>query len=173
MDTWIEREMVAFLPRLRRFALGLTGSRAAAEDLAQATCERAIRYLDRWDRGSRLDSWMYRIAQNLHRNDLRAGKVRATGQKTLETIGPVSDGLDPSQAATLAHVRALVDGLPEDQRTVLLLIAVEGLSYKEVSEMLEIPMGTVTSRLARARLALANLLGGVQASDARLHGSAA
>ena len=68
--------MIAFLPRLRRFTFALTGSWADADDLVQETCERAVRNLGQWRVGSRLDSWMYRIAQNLHRNEIRDSKTR-------------------------------------------------------------------------------------------------
>lgn len=162
MDETIRREMLAFLPRLRRFAYGLTGSVHDGDDLLQATCERAIRHIGQWQPGTRLDSWMYRIARNLHLNDLRAKGVR--GQH-LASIDPVEHGtVDGVRAAeaqmTYEAVRGFVDRLPEEQKTILLLITVEGLSYREVSEMLELPIGTVTSRLARARLALKAFVGG-------------
>lgn len=162
LDETIRREMLAFLPRLRRFAYGLTGSVHDGDDLLQATCERAIRHIGQWQPGTRLDSWMYRIARNLHLNDLRAKGVR--GQH-LASIDPVEHGtVDGVRAAeaqmTYEAVRGFVDRLPEEQKTILLLITVEGLSYREVSEMLELPIGTVTSRLARARLALKAFVGG-------------
>jgi RNA polymerase sigma-70 factor (ECF subfamily) len=154
--------MLAFLPRLRRFAYGLTGSVDDGDDLLQATCERAIRHIDQWQPGTRLDSWMYRIARNLHLNNLRAKGVR---HQHLASIDPIEHGtLDGVRAAeaqmTYQAVRGFVDRLPEEQRTILLLVTVEGLSYREVSDMLELPIGTVTSRLARARLALKSFVGG-------------
>ena len=162
MDESIRREMLAFLPRLRRFAYGLTGSVADGDDLLQATCERAIRYIDQWQPGTRLDSWMYRIARNLHLNNLRAKGVR---HQHLASVDPVEHGaVDGVRAAeaqmTYEAVRRFVGRLPEEQRTILLLVTVEGFSYREVSEMLELPIGTVTSRLARARIALKSYLGG-------------
>ena len=72
MDSAIENEMLAFLPRLRRFAHGLTGSAHDGDDLLQATCEQAIKHIHTWQKGSRLDSWMFRIARNLYLNERRA-----------------------------------------------------------------------------------------------------
>ena len=162
LDESIRREMLAFLPRLRRFAYGLTGSVHDGDDLLQATCERAIRHIGQWQPGTRLDSWMYRIARNLHLNNLRAKGVR---HQHLASVDPVEHGtVDGVRAAeaqiTYEAVRRFVGRLPEEQRTILLLVTVEGLSYREVSEMLELPIGTVTSRLARARIALKSYLGG-------------
>jgi RNA polymerase sigma-70 factor (ECF subfamily) len=162
VDEALQREMLAFLPRLRRFTYGLTGSAHDGDDLLQATCERAIRHIDKWQPGTRLDSWMYRIARNLHLNDIRAKGVRSNH---LSTIDPddsvVVDGAGAMEwHMTFQAVRGFVDRLPEEQRTILLLITVEGLSYREVAELLELPLGTVTSRLARARMALKSFLGG-------------
>lgn len=162
LDETIRREMLAFLPRLRRFAYGLTGSIDDGDDLLQATCERAIRHIDQWQPGTRLDSWMFRIARNLHLNNLRAKGVR---HQHLASVDPAEhgtvDGVRAVEAQmTYQAVRGFVDRLPEEQRTILLLVTVEGLSYREVSQMLELPIGTVTSRLARARLALKSFVGG-------------
>ena len=160
MDETIRREMLALLPRLRRFAYGLTGSIDEGDDLVQATCERAISRIDTWEPGTRLDSWMYRIARNVFLNEMRARKVRREHLKLVdpkETV--VVDGVRAMESRlTFARVRDLVARLPEEQRTVLLLVCVEGLAYKEVAEVLDLPMGTVTSRLARARLALKEVL---------------
>lgn len=169
LDETIRREMLAFLPRLRRFTYGLTGSADEGDDLLQATCERAIRHIDKWQPGTRLDSWMYRIARNLHLNNIRAKGVRGEHLSSVEPGDAAAvDGVRVAEAQlTYETVRGLVDRLPEEQRTILLLVTVEGLSYREVSDMLELPMGTVTSRLARARLALKSLLGGDEAAPSR------
>jgi len=165
MDETLKREIVAFLPRLRRYAQALTGSRADGDDLVQATCERAIRHLDSWQPGSRLDAWLFRIARNLFLNELRARKVRGPQHDIADHAeSHASDGR-PGQEARLdlARVRRLLERLPEEQRSVLLLIAVEGLSYQETATALDLPMGTVTSRLARGRLALKTLMDGERA----------
>lgn len=166
LDETIRREMLAFLPRLRRFTYGLTGSAHEGDDLLQATCERAIRHIDKWQPGTRLDSWMYRIARNLFLNDVRAKGVR---REHLSSVDPSDagavDGVRVAEAQlTYQAVRGLVARLPEEQRAILLLVTVEGLSYREVADMLELPMGTVTSRLARARLALKSMLDGDEAA---------
>ncbi|MCH8999012.1 MAG: RNA polymerase sigma factor [Proteobacteria bacterium] len=160
--------MLALLPRLRRFAYGLTGSTDEGDDLVQATCERAIDRIETWQPGTRLDSWMYRIARNIFLNWRRAGRVRAEYLQVLNPDGFGSVGFGSVDGArameahlTLASVRQGIARLPEEQRAVLLLVCVEGLAYKEVSELLDLPIGTVTSRLARARLSLKALVEGV------------
>lgn len=149
--------LVQLVPRLRRFALGLCGNRDDADDLVQAACERALKNEDAFAVGSRMDSWMYRIVQNLWLDNRRRAKVRGAA------VDPVEAGLDDAGIGArkaedrmlLAQVFGEMNRLPEGQRLVLTLVAVEGLSYREVSELLDIPMGTVTSRLVRARATLA------------------
>lgn len=162
LDEGIRREMIAVLPQLRRFAYGLTGSIPDGDDLAQATCERAIANLDKWQVGTRLDSWMFRIAQNLHRNAIRDTRSRAA---KLDDLGRQSEASTDGQTrqeerSTLTAVRRCLDALPEEQRCVMLLVCVEGRSYKEVAEIIGLPIGTVTSRLGRARTALRQYLDG-------------
>ena len=156
MDEGIRKEMIAVLPQLRRFAYGLTGTVSDGDDLVQATCERAIANLEKWEIGTRLDSWMFRIAQNLHRNTLRDRGARA--QKLLNLGDEMEKCIDGRREvenrAVLEAVRRFVAQLPEDQRAVMLLVCVEGRSYKEVAAITGLPMGTVTSRLGRARAAL-------------------
>ncbi len=145
--------MIAILPRLRRFALAMTRSDVEADDLVQATCERAIANLEKWEPGTRLDSWMYRIAQNIHRNDIRQSKRR---QGYLSIVKATQDAHSDGEATAnaqiaLADVTAGIGNLSEDQRVILLLVVVEGRRYRDVAEILDLPIGTVTSRLARAR----------------------
>lgn len=160
VDEALQREIVAFLPRLRRFAVSLTGSRAEGDDLVQATCERAIRHWRSWEPGTRLDAWLYRIARNLFLNELRARRVRGPAvelQAADQVPGllPRHDGQAAAEAAgEVGRLRTALARLPEEQRSVLLLVAVEGYGYREAAEMLALPIGTVTSRLARARQAL-------------------
>jgi RNA polymerase sigma-70 factor (ECF subfamily) len=155
-DELIRQQMVALLPRLRRFALTLTRSAADAEDLVQATCERAIARLDTWIDGTALDRWLFKIAHNLHLNQRRDAANRL---RLLEAHGEELAALPPGAAdaenwTMLQEVRRLVLLLPEEQRSTLMLVAVEGLSYREAADILDVPIGTVTSRLARARDAL-------------------
>lgn len=150
----IRSRMTAALPRLRRFALSLTGNVTDADDLVQDTIERALRNLHKWQPDTKLESWMFRIAQNLWIDRLRAKKVRAADP--LEADDVTLDGARDAEAKLTfaATVRALEE-LPEEQRAVVSLVLVEGVPYREAAEILNVPIGTVTSRLSRAREALA------------------
>jgi RNA polymerase sigma-70 factor (ECF subfamily) len=156
-------ELVGLLPRLRRFAYGLTGSLDDGDDLVQGACERALRRLDQFQPGTRFDSWMYRIVQNLWIDQRRARQARPeAGMEPADlealAVGDAERELD--SRLVLAGVQRAVAALPEEQRTVLLLVCVEGQSYKAAADVLEIPLGTVMSRLARARLAIGRALDG-------------
>jgi len=153
VDRHIRQQMVTLLPRLRRFAHGLTGTAADGDDLVQATCERAIGNLDKWRPGTRLDSWMFRIAQNLHFNAIRDRKNRERIlTSAADAITPATEAAGDSEGRmTWVMVRRCLEALPADQRSVLLLICVEGYSYAECAAILDVPVGTVTSRLARGR----------------------
>jgi len=159
----VREEMVALLPRLRRFARGLTGVADQADDLVQAACERALTRIDQWQPGTRLDSWMFRIVQTIWLDDRRAVKVR-TGEGRIDPEMAEDElafdgGRGLEAHMTYEAVRAAMATLPEDQRAVLVLVCVEGQSYKEAAAALDIPIGTVMSRLARARAALAKRMG--------------
>ena len=160
LDVRTQQELITILPRLRRFALGLTRNSATADDLVQSACEKAIARIDQWEPGTRLDSWMFRIIQTTNIDQIRSQQRR---DSYLEVVGNQEaqsfDGERALEASmTLDAVRRAIYMLPEDQRAVVMLVSVEGLSYKEASEVLEIPMGTLTSRLVRARTALARIL---------------
>ncbi len=167
MDKRTKAELISLLPRLRRFARGLTGSEEEADDLVQAACERAIQRIGQWQPGTRLDSWMFRIMQNLWIDMIRVGKLRGSHLSLVDPEGQQISGMDGEQATmnrlTLEAVRRGVQRLPPDQRSVLLLVCVEGCSYKETADTLGIPVGTVMSRLSRARLALNRMVGGPDA----------
>ncbi len=160
MSTDVKRQLVALLPRLRRFAYGLTGSVDEGDDLVQAACVRALSKLDQWQPGTRLDSWMFRIIQNLRIDGFRAKHARGR-EESVDALAMIEgeDGRATVEAALmLDRVRRIVADLPEDQRTALMLVAVDGLSYREAAEVLGVPIGTVTSRLARARLRIGERL---------------
>jgi RNA polymerase sigma-70 factor, ECF subfamily len=148
-------QLVAVLPRLRRFARGLTGSSVEADDLVQAACERALARRHQFQEGTRFDSWMFRIVQTIWIDQIRSRDVRKTdgdiGEDRLGSDEPVRR---VEARLTLAEVRRAVDRLTPDQRAALLLVTVEGLSYKEAAEVVDVPVGTIMSRLARARIAL-------------------
>jgi len=144
--------LTELLPRLRRFGMSLTGSRADGDDLVQMACERALTRRSQLQIEARLDKWMYRIMRNLWVDELRARQVRR--HDPIESLDSASfeDGAAAAESRlTLAAVRRALSDLPEEQRTVLTLICVDGLSYKEAAEVLAVPIGTVMSRLARGR----------------------
>ncbi len=165
--TEFRTQLVALLPRLRRFALTLTQSPHEADDLVQAGVERALRHTDRWEPGSALDSWMYRILQNLWRDELRAHRRRSEPlDEEIEVMG--EDGREVNlQQLQWAEARAAMAALAEDQRLVLTLVVLDGLSYQQAAEVLEVPIGTVMSRLSRARARMAERLGGGGIAPAR------
>lgn len=153
MQHSFRRDLIELTPRLRRFAYSLTNNRADADDLVQAACERALRNEDAFRVGTRMDSWMYRIIQNLWIDERRKAKTRGTSVNTddvqLSDQGKAAD--EPEARMMLTQVRAAMDQLPDEQRSVLSLVAIEGLSYREVAQTLDMPIGTVMSRLSRAR----------------------
>ncbi len=155
----VRERMIAFLPRLRRFSLVLTQDAAQADDLAQDTCVRALQSLHLWEPGTRLESWMYRIANNLWIDRVRSQRFRGV-HASIDDIEtgeepPGVDGRDVTESRLeLAQVMKAIGRLPEEQRAVLALVCINGASYKEAAETFAIPMGTVMSRLARARKAL-------------------
>ena len=156
-----ERDLLAILPRLRRFAASLSHDRADGDDLCQAALEKGLRARDQWQPGTRLDSWMYRIMRNLWIDE---GRAR---QRAARTFAPEEAGADVGyagdkaveQAMTLSDVDRAMQALPPEQREAIALVLVEGLSYMEAAAILNIPMGTLTSRLVRGRGALIELLG--------------
>ena len=152
----IRRALVRFLPKLRRFCLALTASSADADDLCQATCERAIIRLDYWVPGTRLDSWLYRIAQNLHKNAVRDrnNRLRLLEEKALVPDQSVGDQATPASDLEALEIRDHVLALPQEQREVLILICAEGYSYNECADLLGLPLTTVTNRLFQARMSL-------------------
>jgi RNA polymerase sigma-70 factor (ECF subfamily) len=158
-------EMVALIPRLRRFARALVGSADAADDLVQLTLERALARAHQWQQGTRLDSWLYRIAQNLWIDETRRARRRGVEvdiEEAREMAGP--DGRAAmDQRLRLMDVERAMTSLPCDQRAVVALVLIEGLSYGEAAKVLDVPAGTIASRLARAKAALEDVLAGTAA----------
>ena len=150
-----EDQLVAVLPRLRRFARGLSGSGADADDLVQAACERALARQHQFQEGTRFDSWMFRIVQTIWIDQVRSREVRKeNGDVAEERLGSDEPVRRVEARLALDEVRRAVGRLPPDQRAALLLVTVEGLTYKEAAEVAQVPVGTIMSRLARARIAL-------------------
>ena len=161
MSDDLKVEIAALVPRLRRFAYALCGNREEGDDLVQTACVKALSRLEQYEPGSRLDSWMYRIVQNSYIDLVRhRGRYPATSDP--ETLDRLSEGGQSAAGSEhrllLAKVRSEIGKLPEAQRLVVALVAIEGHSYKEAAEALDLPMGTVMSRLARARERLLQLI---------------
>jgi RNA polymerase sigma-70 factor (ECF subfamily) len=152
----IRDRMVEILPRLRRFAYALTRNWDDADDLVQEACARALSRAHLWDPNARLDSWMFRIAQNLWLDKIRSAKVRGQFSDIEDASEHMDcDGRDVTEhRLTLRAVERNLALLPHDQQVVIALVCIEGLAYREAAEVLEVPIGTVMSRLARARSAL-------------------
>ena len=160
--------IIALLPRLRRFALTLTRHPEDGDDLVQLSVERALSRLHRWNEGTRLDSWMFKIMQNLWIDELRSRRSRGQVDPDFDLdVLTGSDGREAMDARmALSDTLAAVMALPDDQWAVMLLVAVEGLSYREAADVLNVPIGTVMSRISRARQALDHLPHGSSASEA-------
>ncbi|ATQ44521.1 sigma-70 family RNA polymerase sigma factor [Caulobacter mirabilis] len=154
-----EDSIIGLLPRLRRFGRALARDAADADDLVQITLERALARREQWQPGSRLDSWTMRIMKNAWIDEARSRSRR----RLVAVDGDAEAVADPGTAspaqrdAALAVTQAMSQ-LPEEQRLAVALVLVEGLSYAEAAEVLEIPAGTLTSRLVRGRVALMGLL---------------
>jgi RNA polymerase sigma-70 factor (ECF subfamily) len=153
----ISGRLVALLPRLRRFARALSRNQHDADDLVQAVVERALRNLAQFREDANLASWLFGIMKNAWIDDRRARGRR--GEVALPEDSGEHPAVSPGDTdASLWSVSEAMSKLPEDQRLAVALVLVEGMSYKEAAQVLEIPIGTLTSRLARGRAALAETL---------------
>jgi RNA polymerase sigma-70 factor (ECF subfamily) len=153
--------LIAFLPNLRRFAISLCGSRDLADDLVQATCERVLANASRFEPGTRFDAWTFRILRNLWIDHVRKRQTAGVQEDVSERhdIAGSYGEQDVEARLTLKTVAEAITDLPDEQREVLVLVCVEEFSYREAADLLGIPIGTVMSRLARARRSLAEAAG--------------
>lgn len=151
-----EQEIIDLLPRLRRLARVLTRDVTAADDLVQIAVERALSRRDQWRPGTRLDSWVMRIMKNAWIDETRS---RSRWGKVLEAEDAGVNVADVSErpAEQMAIAQAMA-ALPDEQRIAVALVLVDGLSYAEAAEVLEIPPGTLNSRVVRGRAALMEAL---------------
>jgi RNA polymerase sigma-70 factor (ECF subfamily) len=160
------REIVPLLPRLRRFAAGLSGSVQEGDDIVQAACLRALERHYQWEPGTRLDSWMFRIIRNLWLDGRKSAWSRLVrsdeGAMDAAPGGSLERELEARNELALAR-KAIAD-LPPQQREVLMLVTVEGQTYETAADTLGIPLGTVMSRLARARVSVARTVRGTGAT---------
>ena len=141
-------QLIACIPRLRRYARALVGDSASADDLVQDTVERGWTKLDSWQGGTNMRAWLFSIMHNIYIDQVRRPSL-STESLSEETPMSTSDTL--SSKLEVRDMEAALGQLPNEQREVLLLVALEGMSYDEVSQALNIPKGTVMSRLSRAR----------------------
>ena len=156
----LRQEIVSFLPRLRRFARSLTRDPDRADDLVQAACQRALERLDQVRQGTRLDSWRYRIRYTRWIDKVRRGKTRTANLVVLTNEDApflVDDQVGKDLAAALDIKKAL-EALPAEHHAAVTLVSVEGYSYEEAASVLDVPVGTVASRVARGRTMLGRLL---------------
>ncbi|HVI89461.1 MAG TPA: RNA polymerase sigma factor [Dongiaceae bacterium] len=158
-----EAHMVTLLPRLRRFAIGLAGSAEEGEDLLQAACLKALEKWQQWRPGTRLDSWVYKIIHTTWLDRRKSATRRLVDFDTdaavraSDRVASTTIEQEIEMRGDLQRAQRAIDSLPPDQRAVLMLVVGQGLTYQEASAALQIPMGTVMSRLARARWALGRM----------------
>lgn len=159
------KDLVGLLPRLRRFALSLTRSRDDGDDLVQAACERAILRAGQWQAGTRLDSWLFTMMRNIWVSEMRSRRVRlGQGHVDASATDELSTPIGAADHIYGNQLIAMVMSLPEGLSACLLLVSVEGHSYQEAAEILDIPIGTVMSRMSRARQLMKELLADAKGS---------
>jgi RNA polymerase sigma-70 factor (ECF subfamily) len=153
-------DLTSEIPYLRRFARALTGDPALADDLVQDCIERALVKSHLYDATRPLRAWLYAVLRNIHVSGLRRER-RAGIVKTVDDLTDPEVALKPSQEGEtlFLQVTAALDRLPDQQREVVVLVALEDMSYRDVAEITGVPVGTVMSRLSRARSALRELIG--------------
>jgi RNA polymerase sigma-70 factor (ECF subfamily) len=154
-------ELVALLPRLRRFGLLLAGSTDHASDLVQDCVEKALRREHQFEPGTRMDSWMFRMMQTTWIDRTRSAKVRTA--TSIDLDGAVHIAGEDGRTSFPARIefeqtRKAMARLPEEFRTALALVSIEGLTYIEAAGVLDVPVGTIMSRVSRARSLLVGML---------------
>ena len=149
----IREEIILFLPRLRRFAYSLTGNRTDTDDLVQDVCLRALDRAFQWQPGTRIDSWLYRIAHNLWIDRVRSEKTRnAARQNMLIQTEEATTAHNPAEdRLALRAVEKAMAELTDEQKVAISLVCIDGLTYREAADIMGVPIGTVMSRLSRAR----------------------
>jgi RNA polymerase sigma-70 factor (ECF subfamily) len=152
----IRRDLVGLLPRLRRFAMTLTGDVAAADELVQSVCQRAVAKSQQWNGEGRLESWVYTLARHLWNDEGRKRRPRPAAPK-----GNVTDIREAARERTTVTdtdlVHRMLAEMPENLASIFLLTVVEGHSYEQTAEIMGIPAIGVSAQLAAARLPFASL----------------
>ncbi|MCB1756071.1 MAG: RNA polymerase sigma factor [Gammaproteobacteria bacterium] len=152
----LRQQIVAVIPRMRRFARSLCGNTPDADDLVQVALEKALTRLHQFTPGTRLDSWLMRIVQTSFLDDRRKASRREEGldEESLSRLPEARQDDDSERSSKVRDIDRALLQLPEEQRVLVGLVLVEGYSYREAAEIMAVPTGTVMSRLARARKAL-------------------
>jgi RNA polymerase sigma-70 factor, ECF subfamily len=150
--------LVAQLPGLRRYAVGLTGNAALADDLVQDSIERALRQTAQLRDIKHLPGWLRRILHNLYIDEIRRGRGRGQQQDIMELADHLELSVKAQDSAAGRDFLRAMDALSVEHRQILLLVGLEDLGYREIADELDVPIGTVMSRLARARERLRSLL---------------
>jgi len=139
------------IPQLRRFARALTGNAVAADDLVQDCLERALGRLHLWREESNMRAWLFTILRNLHVNNIRNSSRRPIETSLEDHDQPLGDAATQGQRLMIRDLDQALEKLTDQQREVILLVGLEGMSYQETAEILDVPVGTVMSRLSRGR----------------------
>lgn len=153
-DPALRGRIVAFLPRLRRFCRGLAGGDGdRGDDLLQAAVERALSRLDQWQPGTSLENWLFKLTTNLHIDQIRSQRSRGIAVEIEEAFDlPGVNELERLEfRSELEAARAALAAMPQDLRNVMTAVVLDGNSYRDAADLLGVPIGTVMSRLARAR----------------------
>ena len=155
----IYRNIEAEIPRLRRYARALARDVAAADDLVQDCLARALGKLHLWQEGTDLRAWLFTILHNQYVNQVRRAVREGAAVGLSETEPMLTRAPHQGKSLELRDLERAIAKLPEEQRSVILLVGLEGMRYEEVAEVLGVPVGTVRSRLSRGREALRRLMG--------------
>ncbi len=155
----IQKQIVALIPKLRRYARALTQDKESADDLVQDALERALTRIELWKRGTDMRAWLFTIMHNVYVNSV---KKNSRGGLHIPIDGTMEElSYSDSQIGSIELNECLkaLNALPLEQREIIVLVAVEGLSYSQVATVVDVPVGTVMSRLSRARKAIRTLVG--------------
>jgi RNA polymerase sigma-70 factor (ECF subfamily) len=155
----IYRSIEAEIPRLRRYARALARDLAGADDLVQDCLTRALEKLHLWQEGTDLRAWLFTILHNQYVNQVRRAVREGAAVGLSETEPMLAQAPHQGKRLELRDLERAIAKLPDEQRSVVLLVGLEGMRYEEVAEILDIPIGTVRSRLSRGREALRRLIG--------------
>ncbi|TCL74725.1 RNA polymerase sigma factor [Rhizobium sp. BK251] len=152
----IRRDLVGLLPKLRRFAMALTGDAASADDLLLAVCQRAITRSHLWNGEGRLESWIYTMARHQWVDEARKRKVRANAGKG-SVVEHMAHDAAHEKSVDAGEIHEMIASMPEGLACTFILVDVEGHDYKHTAEILGVSIGTVASQLAAARALLAKI----------------